>query len=67
MNNEAIIEIRAALGLTQVGFSELLGISVRTLQGLESGRYKPEGATRTLILVAKHFPGTLQKLLKIAE
>ena len=37
---------RARVGLTQSQFSELLGVSVRTLQDWEQGRRDPTGAAQ---------------------
>jgi len=48
--------IRASMGLTQVQFSALLGISVHTLRNWEQGRREPEGPARVLLLVAAHRP-----------
>lgn len=48
--------IREALRQTQEGFAELLGVSVRTLQGWEQGRRAPRGPSRRLLSVASAYP-----------
>lgn len=57
INLPAVADIRAATGLSQTRFSELLGVSVRTLQDWEQGRRAPSGAARTLLAIAAKHPG----------
>lgn len=47
-----IQRIRAKLELSQSEFAELLGISVRTLQDWEQGRYAPGAAAVRLLELA---------------
>ena len=55
----AVSTIRKMTGLSQSRFSELLGVSVRTLQEWEQGRRAPSGAARTLLQVAARDPKAL--------
>jgi putative transcriptional regulator len=55
----AVSAIREKTGLSQTRFSELLGVSVRTLQEWEQGRRSPSGAARTLLQVAARHPKAL--------
>lgn len=48
--------IRTRLHLSQPKFAELLGISVRTLEGWEQGRRQPAGPARVLLRVADKHP-----------
>lgn len=53
---------RAATGLSQAAFANLLGVSVRTLQEWEQGRKAPSGAAATLLKVAARHPHVLKEL-----
>lgn len=48
--------IREQLGLSQIKFAKLLGISVSTLQNWEQGRRKPDGPAKVLLNVAAYYP-----------
>jgi putative transcriptional regulator len=50
--------------LSQAQFAQLLGVSVRTLQGWEQGRKQPSGAARTLITLAQRNPKALRDLAR---
>lgn len=58
-----VAKTRERTGLSQLRFSQLLGVSVRTLQDWEQGRRAPSGAARTLLLIAAKNP---QALLEVA-
>ena len=58
----AAAEARAKVGLTQLAFAQLMGVSVRTLQNWEQGRSQPSGAAQTLIKVAQQWPEVLRAL-----
>jgi putative transcriptional regulator len=55
----SVSAIRERTGLSQSRFSELLGVSPRTLQEWEQGRRSPSGAARTLLLIAAKNPKAL--------
>ncbi len=58
--------IRAGLGMTQVEFAALLGVSVRTLQDWEIGRRQPDGPAKSLLKVAAYSPRTVLAALRSA-
>jgi len=53
--------IRENLGLSQIKFAKLLGISVSTLQNWEQGRRKPDGPAKILLNVAARYPEAIFK------
>ncbi len=53
---------RLQMGLSQIEFAELLGVSPRTLQDWEQGRREPTGAARMLLKVATRHPAMLRKI-----
>ena len=53
---------RASVGLSQVRFAHLLGVSLRTLQEWEQGRREPTGAAQTLLRIATQSPEALLSL-----
>lgn len=58
------LNARANLGLSQQGFAELLGISVRTLHDWEQGRREPSGAAKTLLKIAAQYPEVVQDVIR---
>ena len=58
--------IRARLGLSQRGFAERFGLSLRTLQDWEQGRYAPDTATTVLLRVIAHNPSAVISALEAA-
>jgi putative transcriptional regulator len=57
--------IRGSMGMTQMQFATLLGISVNTLRNWEQGRREPEGPARVLLLVAAHRPEAILESVKL--
>ena len=62
----AASQARIKSGLSQTGFAELLGVSIKTLQNWEQGRTQPSGAANTLIKVAMYSPKVLAKAMALA-
>ncbi len=58
----AVGRARLKVGLTQLEFAALLGVSKRTLEQWEQGRRQPTGAAKTLIRLAESFPNVLRKI-----
>lgn len=59
-------EARIKLGLSQVEFAQMLGVSVRTLQDWEQGRRQPSGAAKALLKVATRSPRAVRDALRAA-
>jgi putative transcriptional regulator len=55
-------EARQKVGMSQLEFALLLGVSARTLQDWEQGRREPTGAAKTLLRVAEKHPTILRRL-----
>jgi putative transcriptional regulator len=55
--------IRAATGLSQAGFAELLAIEVSTLRNWEQGRREPTGPARALLRALRNDPVAVVKAL----
>lgn len=55
------------MGLSQAQFAELMGISVRTLQGWEAERREPDGPARVLLLIARYQPEAISKAFDMAR
>lgn len=62
INISEIIEARNKVGLTQLQFAELMGVSKRTLQEWEQGRKSPSGAARSLLRIAIARPDVLKEV-----
>ena len=61
-----VAPIRQGMKLSQAQFADLLGLSVRTVQGWEMETREPEGAARVLLLVAKYQPKAITKAFALA-
>ncbi len=55
-------KIRAGLGLSQVAFAGLMGVSLRTVQDWEQGRRKPSGPAKSLLRIAQQHPRVFLEL-----
>jgi len=55
--------LRRFLGMTQLAFSQALGISVHTLRNWEQGRRTPEGPALALLRIAARHPRVLRENL----
>lgn len=53
---EEIKAVRESLGMTQVSFAILIGVSKKTVESWECGRYTPDGAARRLISILQKDP-----------
>jgi len=52
----AIKSIRRKLGVSQLQFALMIGVSLRTLQNWEQGRRQPQGPAKVLLRVAARSP-----------
>jgi putative transcriptional regulator len=57
--------IRHRLGLSQQAFATFMGVSVSTLRNWEQGRRQPQGAARSLLLVAEKAPHILKEIFDL--
>jgi putative transcriptional regulator len=60
-NTEDVKRIRPKTGLSQIVFAGSLGVSLKTVGAWESGRNKPEGASRRLLEIVRDDPGFLRR------
>ena len=58
-----VVRVRTRLGLSQIKFARLIGISEDTLQNWEQGRRSPVGPAKVLLKLAARHP---EALLEIA-
>ena len=56
--------VRRKLHISQVQFSQLIGVSAATLRNWEQGRTYPEGAARALLRVAAKRPDIVLAALR---
>ncbi len=65
-SGQDIADLRRFIGLTQKQFAAALGISIRTLQGWEQGRRRPEGPSLALLRIAARHPRFIKENLASA-
>ncbi|GHV17336.1 hypothetical protein FACS189425_03360 [Clostridia bacterium] len=53
---EEIKRIRGELGMTQNVFAGVIGVSKKTVESWEAGRYVPDGASRRLLSIMQQDP-----------
>ncbi len=56
-------DVREKLQLSQSGFANMLGVSVRTLQAWEQGLRRPSGAAVALLTIASARPDVVKQIL----
>ena len=54
---DEIKNVRKTLGMSQGVFATVIGVSKKTVESWEAGRYNPDGAARRLISVMQKDPG----------
>lgn len=66
MTAKDIKSLRWELGMTQKRFATAMGLSKRTIEALEQGRYMAKGAVLRLLQIFKEYPIFVQgqKLVK---
>lgn len=62
-NPLVVTNVRKKLGVSQIRFAQIIGVSVDTLQNWEQGRRKPEGPALALLKVAEKDPKAVMRAL----
>lgn len=65
LSPERIRGIREELNLSRAVFASMLRTPVRTVEGWEQGRSKPPPSATALILMARKYPDTLERLASL--
>ncbi len=60
-NAEEIKDVRLSLGMTQVTFAQVMGVSVKTVEAWEAGTNKPIGSARRLLSFLRSDPGMISR------
>ena len=58
--------VRKRLGLSQAGFARRFGFGLATVQDWEQGRYQPDQAARSYLLVIEREPEVVERALQAA-
>jgi putative transcriptional regulator len=61
ISSDEIKDTRKNLGMTQGMFAMTIGVSKKTVESWETGRYKPYGAARRLITLLQSDPALPEK------
>lgn len=59
--------IRGSLGMTQILFAELMGVSVKTVEAWEAGRNVPDGPSRRILAMAQADPKLPERYNLVAQ
>ena len=59
---EEIRDVRLSLGMTQITFAQVMGVSVKTVEAWEAGTNKPVGSARRLLSLLQSDPGMISRL-----
>ena len=59
---EEIKDVRLSLGMTQITFAQVMGVSVKTVEAWEAGTNKPIGSERRLLSFLKIDPGMIFRI-----
>ena len=62
---EAILGIRGRLGVSRAVFAHMIRVPVRTVERWEQGRSSPPPSATALILMAKKYPDTFDRLASL--
>ena len=65
LSPDRIRRIREELNLSRAVFASMLRTPVRTLEGWEQGRSKPPPSASALILMARKYPDTFERLASL--
>lgn len=60
-NAQEIKNVRLSLGMTQITFAEVMGVSPKTVEAWEAGTNKPIGSARRFLSVLQADPSMLTK------
>jgi len=60
-NAQQIKDVRISLGMTQITFAEVMGVSQKTVEAWEAGTNKPIGSARRFLSVLQADPSMLTR------
>ena len=59
---QVIKDVRLSLGMTQITFAQVMGVSVKTVEAWEAGTNKPGGSARRLLSFLQSDPDMISRL-----